>query len=95
MRIQSINFLLAIEKLIKRKLERIEIDDFEPRHSLPVGKEGAPPQRKNHTNNRQSPCQSRTADKRAPRKPFGNDSNKKRTVGASGARPSVSYKKSS
>lgn len=32
----EISQLHAIEKLIKRKLERIEVDDFEPKHQLPV-----------------------------------------------------------
>jgi len=36
----EVSYLLAIEKLIKRKLDRIEIDDFEPRHTLPVGAAG-------------------------------------------------------
>ncbi|MFI4918523.1 MAG: DEAD/DEAH box helicase [Legionellales bacterium] len=35
--------LIAIEKLIKRKLERVEIEDFEPNHSLPSS--GTPPKR--------------------------------------------------
>ncbi len=76
----EVSYLLAIEKLIKRKLERIEIDDFEPRHTLPIGREGAPPQRKNHTNNRQSTEKSRSAGKNAPRKSAGNDASKKRFV---------------
>ena len=32
--------LHAIEKLIKRPLERIEIDDFEPQHAVPLAKSG-------------------------------------------------------
>lgn len=36
----EIQQLQAIEKLIKRSLERIEIDDFEPQHNLPTS---APP----------------------------------------------------
>ncbi len=32
-------YLLAIEKLIKRKIQRIEVEDFEPRHDLPLVKE--------------------------------------------------------
>lgn len=32
----EISQLLAIEKLIKRSLEKIEIEDFEPKHSLPT-----------------------------------------------------------
>ncbi len=61
----EVSYLSAIEKLIKRKIDRIEIDDFEPRHSLPIGKDGAPP-RKSHANHRQSS----PTDKRTPRKPF-------------------------
>lgn len=74
------SYLWAIEKLIKRKLERIEIDDFEPRHTLPAEREGSSPQRKNHTNHRQSSEKSRFAGKHAPKKSFGNDSSKKRSV---------------
>ncbi len=33
----EVSQLQSIEKLIKRKLERIEIDDFQPQHSLPTG----------------------------------------------------------
>ncbi|MDI9819137.1 MULTISPECIES: DEAD/DEAH box helicase [unclassified Legionella] len=33
----EVSQLQSIEKLIQRKLERIEIDDFEPQHSLPTG----------------------------------------------------------
>lgn len=32
----EVNQLNAIERLIKHKLERIEVDDFEPKHSLPA-----------------------------------------------------------
>lgn len=49
----EVSYLMAIEKLIKRKLDRIEIDDFEPRHTLPVLKEGAQP-RRSQGNQRQS-----------------------------------------
>lgn len=59
----EVSYLLAIEKLIKRKLDRVEIDDFEPRHSLPVLKSGIPPKR-GHSNQRQSQPANRT-----PRKP--------------------------
>ncbi|MGK3933865.1 helicase-related protein, partial [Enterococcus faecium] len=31
----EINQLNAIERLIKRKLNRVEIEDFEPNHTLP------------------------------------------------------------
>lgn len=59
----EVSYLMAIEKLIKRKLDRIEIDDFEPRHNLPVLKEGAQPRKSNQR-------QSQPADRRSPRKPF-------------------------
>lgn len=38
--------LQAIEKLIKRKLDRKEIDDFEPKHNLPTSAAHAPPRKK-------------------------------------------------
>ena len=50
----EIKQLLDIEKLIKRRLDRIEIDDFEPKHSLPTSASAATfnsrarPQRKPH-----------------------------------------------
>ena len=75
----EVSYLLAIEKLIKRKLDRVEIDDFEPRHSLPVGKEGVP--QKNYPKHRQASA----TDKRTPRKPFVKTVAKK-----SGARPAQS-----
>ncbi|MDP3268719.1 MAG: DEAD/DEAH box helicase [Legionella sp.] len=37
--------LMAIEKLIKRKLERVEIEDFEPNHNLPNTATSIPPKR--------------------------------------------------
>jgi ATP-dependent RNA helicase RhlE len=61
----EVSYLLAIEKLIKRKLDRVEIDDFEPRHSLPILKEGAQPKRSQANHRQSSPT-----DKRTPRKPF-------------------------
>lgn len=61
----EVSYLWAIEKLIQRQLERVEVDDFEPRHSLPLTKAGAP-LKKSHANHRQS----RPADKRTGRKPF-------------------------
>lgn len=59
------SYLMAIEKLIKRKLDRVQVDDFEPRHSVPVLKEGIPP-KKSHSNHRQSS----SSDKRPSKKPF-------------------------
>lgn len=58
--------LNAIEKLIKRKLERVEIDDFEPNHSLPSSAVATQPKR-NFPNNRRST----TVAKKTDRKPFG------------------------
>lgn len=37
----EIKQLLDIEKLIKRRLDRVEIDDFEPKHSLPSSSSSA------------------------------------------------------
>lgn len=59
------SYLLAIEKLIKRKIDRVQVDDFEPRHSVPVLKEGIPPKR-SHSNHRQSS----PTDRRVPKKSF-------------------------
>ncbi len=39
----EIRQLQSIEKLIKSRLERVEIDDFEPVHSLPVSVRGSQP----------------------------------------------------
>ena len=74
------SYLWAIEKLIKQKLERIEIDDFEPRHTLPAERERGAPQRREHVNHRQSSDKSRSTSKHAPRKAFGKDASKKRAV---------------
>jgi ATP-dependent RNA helicase RhlE len=65
--------LNAIEKLIKRKLDRVEIEDFEPNHSLPSSAPLAPPKR--HV-----PFKKKTtapASKRTERKPFGNQNQKR------------------
>ncbi len=45
------SYLLAIEKLIQRKLDRVEIEDFEPRHQIPAGK-GVAVARKSPSRNR-------------------------------------------
>ncbi len=57
--------LNAIEKLIKRKLDRVEIDDFEPNHNLPNTASAAPPKR-NFPDRR-----SRVVTAKTDRKPFG------------------------
>jgi len=41
----EVSQLNAIEKLIKRKLDRIEIDDFEPNHNLPSASAAIQPKR--------------------------------------------------
>lgn len=57
--------LQAIEKLIKRKLDRKEIEDFEPTHNLPTSVAPFQPRRN-------SPAKKQTLapGKHAPRKPF-------------------------
>ncbi|GGI78316.1 DEAD/DEAH box helicase [Legionella impletisoli] len=50
----EIGQLMAIEKLIKRKLERIEIEDFEPNHNLPNRTHSSQP-KKNFSANKVSP----------------------------------------
>ncbi|KTD56414.1 DEAD/DEAH box helicase [Legionella shakespearei] len=65
--------LNAIEKLIKRKLDRVEIEDFEPNHNLPASAPLTPPKR--HVPFKKKA--SSPASKRTERKPFGNQSQKK------------------
>lgn len=62
--------LNAIEKLIKRKLERIEIEDFEPNHSLPATSSTAQP-RRSFPQNRRSVAKTTVVSKKPERKPFG------------------------
>lgn len=59
--------LNAIEKLIKRKLERIEIEDFEPNHNLPASVPSAQPKR-----NFPFKKKAISPAKKIERKPFGN-----------------------
>jgi ATP-dependent RNA helicase RhlE len=70
--------LQAIEQLIKRKLDRMEIEDFEPKHSLPssVSKTSRPQQRTPFQGKRNSPTESQH---RSGKKPFKTEqrSNKK------------------
>lgn len=47
--------LYAIEQLLKRKIERVEIEDFEPKHALPLGKPTA--QAKNTHQNQKTTAQ--------------------------------------
>lgn len=55
--------LQSIEKLIKRKLDRIEIEDFEPKHSLPASVSHAQP-KKNIPFKKKSNNAEKTADKK-------------------------------
>lgn len=64
----EINQLHAIERLIKRKLDRIEIEDFEPNHSLPNSSSPAQPKRQVPFNkNKKKP---HPAAKKTENKPF-------------------------
>lgn len=72
------SYLAAIEKLIKRKLDKIEVDDFEPKHHLPVPKINAP-SRKLHSKSGQSQGHSRFSDKNTSKKPFRRDSTKRKS----------------
>ncbi|CAM3004419.1 DEAD/DEAH box helicase [Legionella worsleiensis] len=67
----EIGQLNAIEKLIKRKLDRIEIDDFEPTHHLPHT--AAPIKPKRHMPFKKKPAQS---GNKTERKPFAKRSGK-------------------
>lgn len=57
----EVDQLNSIEKLIKRKLERIEIEDFEPNHSLPQKSIASPMTRRSTPNRRQGPASSASA----------------------------------
>jgi len=62
--------LQAIERLIKRKLERIEIDDFEPQHSVPTAV-GPTQSRGKPSYKGKSNFSSRKPNKSAPKKAYG------------------------
>ena len=62
--------LHAIEKLIKRKLDRIEIEDFEPQHSLPAKASPSDVTRRQPFKGRSNSF----AAKNPAKKPFGNRS---------------------
>ncbi len=64
--------LQAIEKLIKRKLERVEIEDFEPNHNLPSSALPSQP-KKNFPFKKKTTPTARNAE----RKPFAKRANKK------------------
>ena len=51
----EISQLLEIEKLIKRRLDRVEIDGFEPKHSLPTTASGIQPSARNRPTRAFSP----------------------------------------
>ena len=57
----EVDQLNAIEKLIKRKLERIEIEDFEPNHSLPQKSIASPMNRRSTPKRRQGQANSTSA----------------------------------
>lgn len=65
----EIGQLNAIEKLIKRKLERVEIEDFEPNHHLPTTSQAV--SRRNFPQNRRAAVKSAVAGKQSERKRFG------------------------
>lgn len=64
--------LQAIEKLIKRKLDRVEIEDFEPNHHLPSSSLPTPP-KKNFPFKKKSTVVAKKTDK----KPFGKSFSKR------------------
>ena len=59
--------LQAIEKLIKRKLERVEIEDFEPNHNLPSAALPSQPKKNVHFKRKTT-----VVAKKTERKPFAN-----------------------
>ena len=75
----EIKQLQDIEKLIKRRLDRVEIDDFEPKHALPSSASAAAastarhrPQPRSFNNNKPQGARTTTSDnrpRRAPAKP--------------------------
>ena len=66
--------LNAIEKLIKRKLDRVEVEDFEPNHNLPTATAHAQPKKSFSQNKRFT-----IASKRPQQKPFGRHPTKSKT----------------
>lgn len=71
----EVSYLQAIEKLIKRKLDRVEIDDFEPRHNLPAASLA-----KQVAKRQSSPKKPNYFDKNAPKKGFSRSSVRERTA---------------
>jgi ATP-dependent RNA helicase RhlE len=61
----EVSQLNSIEKLIKRKLERIEVEDFEPKHNLPAASTPAAPKRNFPFKKKPAPVAKKTE-----RKPF-------------------------
>ena len=62
----EVNQLQAIEKLIQHKLNRIEIEDFEPQHNVPQTNLSAKPQR--HASFKKNTSSARNKPKGNPRK---------------------------
>jgi len=62
----EIHQLVAIERLIKRKLDRVVIDDFEPDHNIPAS-QSATPQKRAFS----QPKRTNVTTKRTERKPSG------------------------
>lgn len=76
--------LYAIEQLIKRKIDRVEIEDFEPRHALPVGK---PPAQAKKTNQNHKSAPQRAGQRQASNRSSANNG-QRQTGGRSSARGS-------
>lgn len=60
--------LQDIERLIKRRIERIEIDDFEPQHSLPIGTNPATAAIKKKINYANKPGKPANTGRRGPKR---------------------------
>lgn len=69
----EIGQLSAIEKLIKRKLDRIEVEDFEPNHNLPTTAQSTNQPKRNFPNKKKSIL----VAKKTERKTWGKRSDKK------------------
>lgn len=64
--------LADIERLIKKKLPRKVVDDFEPIHEVPDTRPERPPQRKSRTNQAKKPNAGFRSDRNNPQKPSEN-----------------------
>ncbi|MFT7219351.1 MAG: ATP-dependent RNA helicase RhlE [Candidatus Azotimanducaceae bacterium] len=68
----EVKLLQAIERVIQTKLERVEIEDFEPEHSLPetrVAREGRSPTGNNRKKNNPNQGQGQGQGQGQRRKP--------------------------